>query len=291
MLDSRDIIYMILTDRFCVGYDNEKLINDPEWCANHPEFSKQNLKFYQGGSWEGISRQIPYLEGLGVTAIWISPVSENEVFNKTGNEIIAKYLNDPDYDGSDGGEKWVQATIAAKEELLSNPDVETGFHGYFTKNYDNLNSYFGNLDDLMKLSEYLHNRNMKLMGMMNSLYNNLLPVYQKDIAKKYNTGSVQLSNWIENMRFTRNHLAHCMRIYRYNFGRIPKSCKKNPINAKYNGKIFDQIAIMSIMFSDKSEWNEHVLTEIQTLLNEYKDVVKPSDLGMPDNWYDVLKKG
>jgi len=128
------------------------------------------------------------------------------------------------------------------------------------------------------------------MGNLQALYGNLNGSYQKEIAKKYNTGPQQLENWLENITYTRNHLAHFMRIYRYSFGRIPKSCKNHPISAVYSGKIFDQIAIMSFMYSKPVEWNEYVLPEMKELLQEYEGVVACGDLGFPSDWENVLGK-
>ena len=88
------------------------------------------------------------------------------------------------------------------------------------------------------------------MGNILKLYNNLKTKYQKAIAKKYNTGPVQLLSWIENLTYTRNHLAHYMRIYNYNFGRIPASCS-NHIAVTQSGRIFDQILAIGFMFSNK----------------------------------------
>lgn len=127
------------------------------------------------------------------------------------------------------------------------------------------------------------------MGNIDSMYSNLEGKYQKKIAATYNTGSMQLQNWIENLRYTRNHLAHYMRIYRYSFGRIPKSCSNHVTTAKYTGKIFDQIMIMKFMYSKPEEWNEYVLPELERLFESYKDVVELSGLGFPDDWKDHLK--
>lgn len=126
------------------------------------------------------------------------------------------------------------------------------------------------------------------MGNIDAMYSNLLGKYQKLIAKKYNTGSVQLENWIQNLRYTRNHVAHYMRLYRYSFGRIPKSCSNHPVNTKYNGKIFDQIVIMSFMYSKPEHWNSYILDEIEKLLKEYNDTVKLNDIGFPKDWKKQL---
>ena len=127
------------------------------------------------------------------------------------------------------------------------------------------------------------------MGTIRALYNNLLGPYQKKIAKKYNTSSVILQNWLENVTFTRNHLAHYMRIYNYNFGRIPASCKNHPTSVVYRGRIFDQIMVMKFLYSDEQEWNEYFIPQLKVLLNDYQDVIDLSCIGFPENWESHLK--
>lgn len=127
------------------------------------------------------------------------------------------------------------------------------------------------------------------MGNIRALYDNLQNLLKKEIARKYNTGSIQLANWIQNLTYTRNHLAHYMRIYNYRFGRIPKSCKQHPIKAVYRGKIFDQIAVMSFMYSRTQDWNTYVLKELDIILSQYNDVVDLSSIGFPEDWESVLK--
>ena len=128
------------------------------------------------------------------------------------------------------------------------------------------------------------------MGTIRALYNNLKGPYQKKIAKKYNTSSVILQNWVENITYTRNHLAHYMRVYNYNFGRIPSSCKNHPTSAVYRGRIFDQIMVMKFMYSDDKEWNEYIVPQLKQLLNEYDEVIDLNCLGFPEDWELHLKK-
>ncbi len=126
------------------------------------------------------------------------------------------------------------------------------------------------------------------MGNIKSLFKNLRTPIKKRIAKKYSTGADQLDSWIENLAYTRNHLAHYMRIYNYNFGRIPKSCSNHPIQTIYRGMIFDQVAIMSFLFSNAEEWKGYVLPEMEELFEQYGDVIELSGLGFPVNWRHEL---
>lgn len=127
------------------------------------------------------------------------------------------------------------------------------------------------------------------MGTIRALYCNLQGTLQKTIAKAYNTGPMQLKNWVENITFTRNHLAHYMRIYNYYFGRIPASCKNHYMDVVYKGQIFDQIAVMSFMYSDKDEWNSYVIPRIKELIDMYAGSVELAGLGFPEDWEQKLR--
>ena len=57
-------IYFLLVDRF----------NNPDNSPDPPDYP---CNVYQGGTFRGIIKQLPYLKTLGVGAIWISPVLYN----------------------------------------------------------------------------------------------------------------------------------------------------------------------------------------------------------------------
>ena len=83
--DWRDqFIYFLLVDRF----DNNQS-NIPPYdpaSAPHGRDPKQGGLF-QGGNLEGITRRLDYVQGLGCTAIWLSPIFKNRqiMFAKKNN--------------------------------------------------------------------------------------------------------------------------------------------------------------------------------------------------------------
>ena len=79
VLNESDIIYMILTDRF---YDADPTNNG----TLNQEYRPGQLKYPQGGAWKGITQKLDYIKNLGVTAIWISPPSQNELLRRDGEE-------------------------------------------------------------------------------------------------------------------------------------------------------------------------------------------------------------
>lgn len=126
------------------------------------------------------------------------------------------------------------------------------------------------------------------MGNLHALYKNVLPAYQKALARSYSTGPVQLENWIENMTYTRNHIAHYMRLYNFNFGRTPKKCYNH---MKYSGSsnmIFDQLFVAGQMYSNPDDWNNYVLAEIESLFNRYTGIIDLKSIGFPPDWKTIL---
>ncbi|CAN5182003.1 hypothetical protein BH11PAT4_BH11PAT4_3600 [soil metagenome] len=74
MLTQDDVIYFIVTDRFSNG-DSE---NDQDVDLSNPDG-------YHGGDFQGIIDRIPYLQHLGITALWITPVFENSHLPQHGH--------------------------------------------------------------------------------------------------------------------------------------------------------------------------------------------------------------
>lgn len=120
-----EIIYFLLTDRFFDGDDQN---NNPYDLAYEEADNQRGI--YQGGDFQGITEKLAYLEELGVTTIWISPIVAN----------IA-------YDVSAG----------------SNDGTFYGYHGYWAQDFERLNPHFGTLEDFHALIDSAAERNIKIM--------------------------------------------------------------------------------------------------------------------------------
>jgi glycosidase len=103
----REVIYQIITDRF---FDGNSANNNPSQSAGLYDSTKANWRLYWGGDLQGIQQKMPYLAGMGVTAIWISPPVDN--------------LNTNIPDG--GG----------------NP--QASYHGYQGRDFKRIEEHFGN---------------------------------------------------------------------------------------------------------------------------------------------------
>ncbi|HEY6459187.1 MAG TPA: alpha-amylase family glycosyl hydrolase, partial [Polyangiaceae bacterium] len=65
--DWRDeVIYQLIVDRFSDGDVNNDFNVEPG-----------SLGQYQGGDWQGVENHLDYLQALGVTTLWISPIVQN----------------------------------------------------------------------------------------------------------------------------------------------------------------------------------------------------------------------
>ncbi len=111
--DWRDeVIYQVLVDRFADGD-----------VANNYGVDGSAMGKYHGGDWRGLEQNLDYLEELGVTTIWISP-------------IIKNVDTDAGFDG---------------------------YHGYWAQDLTALNPHYGDLADLRRLVFAAHERKMKVI--------------------------------------------------------------------------------------------------------------------------------
>jgi neopullulanase len=70
---SADVIYLLMPDRFADGDPNNNTI------AGHADNTDPNHKWgRRGGDLRGIIDNLPYLKELGITALWLTPVFEND---------------------------------------------------------------------------------------------------------------------------------------------------------------------------------------------------------------------
>lgn len=100
-------IYQLLTDRYA------RTNGDTTACSD--------LGKYCGGTWQGIINKLDYIQNMGFTAIWISPITE-QIQGTT-------YYGDP-------------------------------FHGFWPQKINQVNSNFGTAADLQALSNAVHQRGM-----------------------------------------------------------------------------------------------------------------------------------
>ncbi len=107
-----EIIYQVIVDRFADG----DLNND---FRVHPG----DLALYQGGDWRGIEDHLGYLQALGISTMWISPIVQN---------------------------------------VETDADIDS-YHGYWQQDLTKLNAHFGDLASLRSLVSHAHRIGMKVV--------------------------------------------------------------------------------------------------------------------------------
>ncbi len=117
--DWRDqIIYFAVTDRFA---DGNPANND----QGAGEFKAGDGARYNGGDLAGLRQRLPYIRGLGATALWITPPVANQWVDPAGGY--------------------------------------TGYHGYWAENFMQVDRHLGSLADYRQLSTALHRAGMYLV--------------------------------------------------------------------------------------------------------------------------------
>jgi neopullulanase len=78
-LSSKDLMYLIMPDRFSNGdYSNDKVEGMKDQTLRRDTVFNRH-----GGDLKGIQNHLDYFNELGVTALWLNPVLENDMPNRT----------------------------------------------------------------------------------------------------------------------------------------------------------------------------------------------------------------
>jgi glycosidase len=80
---SADVLYLIMTDRFADGNSD----NDP------PSDHRDSPRSWHGGDLAGIEQHLDYLQQLGVTTVWTTPVASNEGMRESYHGYAATDLS------------------------------------------------------------------------------------------------------------------------------------------------------------------------------------------------------
>ncbi len=124
---NKDVLYMLMPDRFANG--NPK--NDAFKTMQDKLCDRREPSLRHGGDLEGIRRHLGYFNELGVTALWLTPVLEND---RPADE--GKYST---------------------------------YHGYATTDYYRVDPRFGTNEDYRQLVDEAHQRGLKVV--MDMIFN------------------------------------------------------------------------------------------------------------------------
>lgn len=131
-------LYFLLTDRFANGNPD----NETYFDRNAPT---GELRGFEGGDLQGVTQKIEegYFDQLGINAIWLTPL--------------------------------VEQIHGAVDEGTG---FTYGYHGYWAKDWTQLDPNFGNEDDLRKLVETAHAHGIRIV--LDAVINHTGPVTDKD---------------------------------------------------------------------------------------------------------------
>lgn len=121
-----DAVYLLMPDRFANGdTTNDRPTKSPAI------LDRSKGRFYHGGDLAGIRQRLPYLKALGITALWLNPVYDNN----DGVDTLERYDGQP----------------------------TTGYHGYGAIDLYAVDEHLGSVDALRALVDAAHAQGIKVI--------------------------------------------------------------------------------------------------------------------------------
>jgi neopullulanase len=141
---SPDLIYLIMPDRF----SNGDVTNDRFAGMLDTSCDRSNPLLRHGGDLQGITNHLDYLKELGVTALWLCPVIEND--------------------------------MPLQEEKAG---MMSGYHGYWFTDHYTIDKRLGGSDAYHRMVEAAHARGLKVI--QDAVYNHIgdAHIFMKDLPE------------------------------------------------------------------------------------------------------------
>ena len=119
--------YFVMPDRFSNGDPtNDTAGVDPAQGRLVHGLDPTDKGFYHGGDLAGLIDKLDYLDDMGITAVWMTPMFEN---------------------------RWVQGVGS---------DISAGYHGYWTVDYTRMDPHFGTNEEMAALIAAAHAKGIKV---------------------------------------------------------------------------------------------------------------------------------
>jgi glycosidase len=131
---SDDVIYLLMPDRFANG---DKSNDDPPESPGLLDRSRP--RHYHGGDLQGVIHRLPYLQDLGVTALWLTPWYDN-----------VNHLN-------------TKERYTADNQRSARGVASTDYHGYGAVDFYGVEERFGDLAKLRELVTTAQARGLKII--------------------------------------------------------------------------------------------------------------------------------
>ena len=119
-----DFVYLVLPDRFANGDPSNDAFND----MRDQQVDRANPFSRHGGDIQGITKHLNYFEELGVTALWLNPVVENDMARTQeggasrstyhGYAFTDHYNVDKRYGGNEAYKELAEAAHAKKIKII-----------------------------------------------------------------------------------------------------------------------------------------------------------------------------
>lgn len=116
-----EVFYFVMPDRFANG-NKENDLGSKIHAISAGGFDPTHKGMYHGGDIAGLEQKLPYLEAMGVSAIWLTPILRNQA---------------------------MQADTS-------------GYHGYWVLDFTEIDPHLGSNDDLKSLIKAAHEKNIKV---------------------------------------------------------------------------------------------------------------------------------
>lgn len=123
---ANDVVYLLMPDRFANG---DPANDDP--AAARGMLDRMKGRYYHGGDLAGVRAKLPYLKDLGITAIWMNPIYDNN------NALNRREM----YDGQ----------------------PITDYHGYGAVDFYAVDEHLGDLDAFRQLVDQAHSLGIKII--------------------------------------------------------------------------------------------------------------------------------
>jgi neopullulanase len=138
---SRDFMYLIMPDRFSNGDPS----NDKVPGMRDQSLNRDTVFMRHGGDLLGIQNHLDYLDQLGVTTLWLNPVIENDMPDRTehGYAFTNHYKVDPRIGGEKGYHDLIDATHAKGMKIIQDAV------------YNHVGLYHNTVQD-MPMKDWLH---------------------------------------------------------------------------------------------------------------------------------------
>ena len=146
---NEDVIYLIFADRFCDGNPANNTIGD-----SLDQFTSADLDGRKGGDVEGIISKLDYLKELGITAIWITPMLENNMWmSYHGYAATDLYKIDPRFGSNELYKKLVdEAHKRNLKIILDHVSNHIGINHHWVKSLPAPDWFNGTPEDFIKAS-------------------------------------------------------------------------------------------------------------------------------------------